>query len=270
LALGRRWPTWTDAAVVLVCSGLVAARQGHQLGWFWSYPPVHRSAWLPVSLTVTAALFGTFQPTTAHRENRKQPVRAVWDRHLLQTLGDVLGRCQLLTRQGTGSGGSGRNPAEFRWPDLALHVWRVTWVLQRRPPFLVHELLRIRTVRLGSLPALRPVRFYRGKGVVGSSWLRNDEVIEDNDARYRRVSSEDEWNKLSHQQRDGLSYREFLLVRDRGAILSSPIRDSKGRFIGCVSVDIHRDARLLHDEVIRSEIQQLCIGLGGTYFEGLW
>ena len=270
MTLGRRWPTWTDAIVVLVCSGLVAAHQGHQLGWFWSYPPVRRSAWLPVTLTVIAALFGTFQPTTARRESRKQPVRAVWDRHLLHTLGDVLGRCQQLTRERTLSGGSSGSSAEFRWPDLALHVWRVTWVLQGRPPFLVHELLRIRTVRLGSLPALRPVRFYRGKGVVGTSWLQNDEVIDDNYSRYRQIASEAEWNSLSYQRRDGLNYREFLLVRDRGAILASPIRDSKGRFIGCVSVDMRRGARLLHDEIIRSEIQQLCIGLGGTLFEGLW
>jgi hypothetical protein len=268
--MSRRWPTWTDALVVLVCSSLVAAHQAHQVGAFWDYPPIRRSTWLPVSLTVVAALFGTFQPVTSHREKRKQPVRAVWDRHLLHTLGNVLVRCQYLTSQSRSSGASGGAVPDFQWPDLALHVWRVRWIVQIRSPFIVHELLRVRTVRLGSLPALRPVKFYRGKGVVGTSWLRNDEVIVDNEARYQNIGSEDAWNRLSASERDGLTYREFMLVRDRGAILASPIRDNSGRFIGCVSVDIRRKADLLHDEEIRGDVQQLCIGLSGTYFEALW
>jgi hypothetical protein len=256
--------------MVLICSGLVAAHQAHQFSWFWNYPPIKRITWLPIGLTTVAALFGTFQPFRIHRENQKQPARAVWDRHLLHTLGNVLLRCQKLINEMGKTPKSSSKIVPFHWPDLALHVWRVTWVAQLRPPFIAHELLRIRTVRLGSLPALRPVRFYRGKGVVGTSWLRNDEVIVDNESRYSQVDSEAEWNKLSYQQRDGLNYREFTLVRDRGAILASPIRDSKGRFIGCVSVDIRHGSELLHDESLRNEIQQLCIGLGGTYFEGLW
>jgi hypothetical protein len=248
----------------------VAAHQAHQFGWFWNYPPIKRIAWLPIGLTISAAFFGTFQPFRVHRENQKQPARAVWDRHLLHTLGNVLLRCQQLTNEKITTPKSRSKVVEFYWPDLALHVWRVTWVVQPRPPFLVHELLRIRTVRLGSLPALRPVRFYKGKGVVGTSWLRNDEVIVDNESRYGQIDSEDEWNRLNHQQRDGLSYQEFTLVRDRSAILASPIRDSKGGFIGCVSVDIRQGADLLRDEVLRNQIQQLCIGLGGAYFEGLW
>jgi hypothetical protein len=265
----RRFPEWIDATVVIVFSALVATRQAGHINWFWGYPPVAHAAWLPLAMTTVAAFFGAFQPVSTVRERRQKPTRNVWDRHLLYTLGELIERCQQIADKSR-TGGSSTKPAlTFELGDLGLHVWKVTWHLRSEWPFFGRELERVRTVRLGALPALRQISFYKGKGVVGNCWRMNDEVIVDNETRYNNVQSETDWLALDPIERDGFSYQEFVRVRDRGVILASPVRNDQQRFIGCVSLDVKTGAAFVHDKVVRAKIQQLCIGLGGSYFEGL-
>jgi len=180
-------------------------------------------------------------------------------------LGELVSRSQEIANQDQANG----IDTAVGLGDLGLHVWKKGWGLSRRWPFLRRELHRLRTVRLGALPTLRPVRFYKGKGVVGRCWQANDEVIEDNESRYAHIRSESDWLKLSTDQRDRLSYGEFVQTRDRGAILASPIRDRKDRFVGCVSVDIGHGAHIVRDPDLRSKVRHLCIGVGRNYFEGI-
>ena len=267
--MSRRFPGWIDAAAVIVFSALVATRQGNQLKWFWGYPPVAHATWLPLSMTTAAAFFGAFQPVSSIRDQKQKPVRYVWDRNLLYTLGELIERCQQIAEESKIQA-SPANPAlVFDFGDLGLHVWKVAWHRRSEWPFYGRELERVKTVRLGSLPALRQISFYKGKGVVGRCWRLNDEVIVDNDSRYSHVQSEADWLALNPSDRDGFSYQEFVRVRDRGAILASPVRDHQQRFIGCVSVDVKTGAPFIRDTLIRGKIQQLCTGLGGSYFEGL-
>lgn len=266
----RRFPEWIDASAVVVCSGLVAAHQSDQLRWFWAYPPIGHLTWLPLALTTTAAFFGVFQPIASHRYQKKRPIREAWDRHLLHALGDLIVRCQQIGNPTkTGSRASRLTARAFNFGDLGLHVWKVVWRIKREWPFIGQELERVRTVRLGSLPALRQISFVKGKGIVGKCWVLNDEVVSDNESRYRDIFSEGDWLKLEASERDGFSYQEFVRVKDRGAILASPIRNHKRQFIGCVSVDVKTGIQFLEDEFVRGRVQQLCIGLGGSYFEGL-
>jgi hypothetical protein len=265
----RRLPEWIDAIAVIVFSAVLATRQGSQFKWFWAYPPVAHAAWIPLSLTTVAAFFGAFQPASSFRERRTRPSKQVWDRHLLYALGDLIARCQWLAEESKVAAAKGSLPLTFDFGDLGLHVWKVAWHRRGEWPFYGRELERIRTVRLGSLPALRQISFYKGKGVVGRCWQLNDEVIVDNDSRYGNVRSEEDWLRLPATERDSFSYQEFIRVRDRGAILASPIRDQRQKFIGCVSVDLRSGIIFLQDKIVRGKVQQLCIGLEGSFFEGL-
>jgi hypothetical protein len=265
----RRFPEWIDAAAVIVFSALVATRQEDQLKWFWGYPPVAHATWLPLGMTTAAAFFGAFQPVSSIRDQKQKPVRSVWDRHLLYTLGELIERCQQIAEESKTQASSTKPALMFDFGDLGLHVWKVAWHRRSEWPFYGRELERVKTVRLGLLPALRQISFYKGKGVVGKCWKLNDEVIVDNDSRYRHVQSETDWLSLNPADRDGFSYQEFIRVRDRGAILASPVRDQRQRFIGCISIDVKTGAKFVHDNLVRGKIQQLCTGLSGSYFEGL-
>jgi hypothetical protein len=263
--LSRRWPEWADATIVLICTGLVGARQGNQLDWLWSDPTISQATWLPLLLTSAAGFFGAFQPFRLLHEKRRGPLRLVWERRLLHVLGELVVRCQELASQDRSVG----KDTTIGIGDLGLHVWKKSWRIDYKWPFIRCELERLRTVRLGSLPALRQIRFYKGKGIIGRCWQLNDEVIEDIPARFANVQSETDWNKLSPAERDRFSYREFMQTRDRGAILASPVRDRSGKFIGCVSVDIGKGVHILRDRSLRNTVQHLCIGVGQSYFEGL-
>ncbi len=184
--MSRQWPEFADAAIVLISTGLLAARQGNQLGWFWSDPTVTGATWLPLSLTVTAGFFGAFQPFKLYAERKRRPLRLIRERELLHVLGELVIRCQELAREDQAKG----IETTVGLADLGMHIWRKGWGWSGKWPFLRRELIRLRTTRLGSLPAIRPVRFHRGKGVIGRCWKLNDEIIEDNAARYSSVQTE--------------------------------------------------------------------------------
>jgi hypothetical protein len=197
--MSRRFPGWIDAAAVIVLSVLIATRQGNQLKWFWGYPPVAHATWLPLSMTTAAAFFGAFQPVSSIRDQKQKPVRYVWDRNLMYTLGELIERCQQIAEESKIQASSANPALVFDFGDLGLHVWKVAWHRRSEWPFYGRELERVKTVRLGSLPALRQISFYKGKGVVGRCWRLNDEVIVDNDSRYGHVQSEADWLALTLQ-----------------------------------------------------------------------
>jgi hypothetical protein len=265
----RRLPEWIDAAVVIAFSALVATHQGNQLKWFWGYPPVAHATWVPLAMTTIAAFFGVFQPVRSRHDRQQKPVRDMWNRQLLYALGDLVNRCQQIADDSKARASATSPALTFDAGDLGLHIWKVAW--QRRPnwPFFGRELERLRTMKLGSLPASRQISFYKGKGVVGECWQLNDEIIKDIESKYSHIHSEDDWIKLKPADRGGFSYREFRQVRDRGAILASPVRNHRNRFIGCVSLDVKTGAAFVRDDQVRGKIRQLCTGLGGSYFAGL-
>lgn len=256
-----RFFRWADAIVVIISSTLVAGYQSQWFDWFWESPQVKLYWWLPVLLTVVAAFFGAFRPFSSYLRIKRRPVHDIWNHYLLHSLGSLIVKCQEITDKSSG--------LEFAPTDIALHVWKVGWGFERRWPFFQNRLVRVRTVRLGSVPALRPITFYKGKGIVGRCWQENDEIISDNYKRYRRVKCRDDWMSLPPAEHDNMKYEEFLRSRDRGAILASPIRNRSQRFVGCISVDVKRGVGLLHNDAVRSIVQSLCIGMAGVKFEDI-
>ncbi|MEV4497081.1 hypothetical protein AB0J84_15440 [Micromonospora arborensis] len=146
--------------------------------------------------------------------------------------------------------------------DLGLHVWRIAWAL-RRPH---RRLVRIATYRLGSTPTTRAFEPGRGVGVVGLCWKRNEEVAVDVERLAKMLTTPAEYN--AYVQASGsddvmnLAWAEFQRVRHRGAVFASPIRNGRGEFIGCVSVDATSGFATLADDELWHEVNSLCMLLG--------
>jgi len=64
-----------------------------------------------------------------------------------------------------------------------------------------------------------------------------------------------------------LAWPDFLRVRHRGAVFASPVRDGRGEFVGCVSVDTSRGFTALHCDELWHELNSLCVLLGNDGLE---
>ncbi|MDG4829318.1 hypothetical protein O7627_08365 [Solwaraspora sp. WMMD1047] len=238
-----------DRTIMLAAtSALVAEQYSVPSVQFWD--DIAGGRGYPVAiLVIVIATFGALTPAQLWSE-RSQVARRTAVRHQILT---HFGR--LLT---IASRVDPLPPAS----DLGLHVWRIAWSLQRPR----RRLIRIATYRLGSTPTTRAFAPGRGVGVVGLCWKRNEEVAIDVETLARKLTTQDAYDAYSASNGAdavmNLTWPEFLRVRHRGAVFASPIRDGRGEFVGCISVDASRGFGTLASDDLWHEINSLCMLLG--------
>jgi hypothetical protein len=139
--------------------------------------------------------------------------------------------------------------------DLGVAAYRVGrhWWWPFRP-----LLFRVERVRPSRRPVASHVSWRPGKGVIGACVARGEVVAVDVAQMYRDLGSptEQEWETVPAEIRQGLSYEEYLDVRDKYAVVvAAPIIDDTGpsaSVVGCIALDgpEGRFAELQSDEVL--------------------
>jgi hypothetical protein len=139
--------------------------------------------------------------------------------------------------------------------DLGVAAYRVghRWWWPFRP-----LLVRVERVRPSRRPVASHVSWRPGKGVIGACVARGEVVAVDVAQMYRDLGSptEEEWETVPAEIRQGLSYAEYLDVRDKyGVVIAAPIIDDTGQsssVVGCIALDgpDGRFAELQSDEVL--------------------
>ena len=65
----------------------------------------------------------------------------------------------------------------------------------------------------------------------------------------------------------GLSWRQFNDVKHRKAVFATPVRNRRGRFVGCVSVDTEHGYDVLNGWDLVEVISELAQAIGREEFE---
>lgn len=120
------------------------------------------------------------------------------------------------------------------------------------------RLVRVERVRPSRRPVASHVSWRPGKGVIGACVAKGEVVAVDLAQMYRDLGSptEQEWETVPAEIRQGLSFTEYLDVRDKYAVvIAAPIIDDTGSsstVVGCVALDgpEGRFAELQSDEVL--------------------
>ncbi|PZG00193.1 hypothetical protein C1I93_03330 [Micromonospora endophytica] len=227
---------------------LVAQQYAVPSASFWNDLVGGRGYLIAILVTVIAA-FGALTPAQIWSERSQMARRTAVRHQILNHFGRLLAIASRVDPKPSAS-------------DLGLHVWRVTWSL-RRPR---RRLIRIATYRLGSTPATRTFEPGRGVGVVGLCWKRNEEVAVDVERLAGKLTTHVDYDEYATAEGAdavmNLAWPEFARVRHRGAVFASPIRNGRGEFIGCVSVDASSGFATLANDELWHELNSLCMLLG--------
>jgi len=129
-------------------------------------------------------------------------------------------------------------PLDYR--DLGIAAYRTE--RSRWRPWR-NQLRRVHRVRASRRPVSSDVEWRPGKGVIGTCVSRGEVVAVDMARLYAELGepSAAEWAQVPEDTRLGLSYAEYLDLRDKYAVVvATPIIDDTGprsRVIGCVALD---------------------------------
>jgi hypothetical protein len=150
------------------------------------------------------------------------------------------------------------------WRRLGVHAFLVrrTW----RHPFR-GVLRRVGRERLSSSPPASGIEWTRGKGALGRCWAEMRDVGVNLEVEWGslRGSSRKDWEEASDEVKYGMSFEEFQRVRDYGAIVVTPILDSREGFRGCVSVDAPGDVyEVLWSRDVREILQDAAQTIWGA------
>ncbi|MET8525603.1 hypothetical protein [Micromonospora sp. NPDC005172] len=238
-----------DRAIMLVATCILVAQQyAVPSASFWDGLEGSRG-YLVAILVAVITTFGALTPAQIWSERSQMARRTAVRHQILNHFGRLLAIASKVDPKPPPS-------------DLGLHVWRIAWAL-RRPR---RRLVRIATYRLGSTPATRAFEPGRGVGVVGLCWKRNEEVAVDVERLATKLTTDAEYDTyVSANGADdvmNLAWSEFQRVRHRGAVFASPIRNGRGEFIGCVSVDATSGFATLANDEFWHEVNSLCLLLG--------
>lgn len=119
----------------------------------------------------------------------------------------------------------------------AYRVQRVWWEPWRK------RLHRIHRVRAQFRPVASKVRWAPGKGVIGACVSQGQVVAQDVRADYDAIwpCTEDEWDTVVPAEVRGLTFAEFLDVREKyDVVVATPVLDDSGPVttaVGCVALD---------------------------------
>jgi hypothetical protein len=239
--LGQR----ADKIITLAAVVMLAAIANRYPTKSFAEDIVDHHGWVILLLLSTSGVFTALGPaeTLAARSAVKE--RIAYQYQILGALGRMLDVTKTIT-------------PSLDTADFGLHLWRRRRSL-RHP--VSGRLERIVTYRLGGSPVTRDFRPAKGVGVVGLCWRDNRPV--DVDVEALNVGLEDE-AAFEHYKSTrgpdavmGMTWKQFQNVAHRGAVFASPVRDGRGRFIGCVSADARHGYRPLAENGLRRELDSL-------------
>ena len=239
-----------DRSVVLASTLVLVARQySVPSKGFWAASGLGGDI-ATMTLLALIAIFGTFTPFQSWAE-RSQVAHRTAVRH------------QVLTHFGRLLALAVKAQPSIAPTDLGLHIWTIRRSWRTRP---FQRLARLATYKLGTTPATRSFEPAKGVGVVGLCWKRNEEVGFNVAALAELLRTQEQYESYRNNKGEdavmGLSWMDFERIRHRGAVFASPIRNSRGEFIGCVSVDASRSFESLSGDELWHEVNSLCLVLG--------
>lgn len=137
---------------------------------------------------------------------------------------------------------------------IGVHAFRLARRLrwQRRFPWLRRSLEHevVAWIRLASNPPPSGIRWTEGKGIIGKCWagMKNEVMDLREHFRPHMDATREEWQRLTPEQRLGLSFEEFTRTKSYfGVVGAAPIIGgaNPGAYLGCVSLDTPFEGR--HD-----------------------
>lgn len=151
------------------------------------------------------------------------------------------------------------------WKQLGIHAfvvrWRVRWTDR---PHIRKELVRAGRVRINNNAGGGiHIAWTMNKGFIGECWAKRRDVggsLHSLRAQHRRMS-EEQWNALPPEKRQGLSHSEMESTAGYETVVASPIIEGD-TFIGCVSVDAPAGTvSQLRSEEARAVLRDACVVL---------
>lgn len=242
------------SALLLATLGLAGKAYDVPSKQFWN-SLVHGHGYVPLVLLGLAGVFGALTPFESYYK------RSMLDRN-------VTIRRRILAGFGRMLEISGRIQPPLDTGDLAMHIWRRKRTL-RHPVSGV--LVRVSTYRMSTHPLNRRFTPKKGTGVVGLCWQFNKETFFNAEPLIAALHTEEEFDE--HVRRHGaesvmnLAWKDFLEFNHRAALLATPIRNGRNRFIGCVSVDASHGYDVLHCRALIEEMTELGLAIGQENFE---
>ena len=112
---------------------------------------------------------------------------------------------------------------------------------------------RIGRVRMSATPP-SGIKWAKGKGIIGRCWEEKRRQYVDVERHFAAFRKHDKatWDRMSAQQRYGLSYEDFRTVRDKyGVIAAVPVMDDTEKYVGCITADFPPGATVDKVEVFR-------------------
>lgn len=214
----------------------------------------HREPYLLIVLLAVIGLFGALNPVETWSTRNMADRSVTMKRRIMSAFGKLLAITGAIT-------------PSLPTSDLALHIWRRQRTI-RHPVSGV--LRRVATYRLGTIPGNRTFLPTRGVGVVGLCWERNHEISENLEELVRQLTTEAEFDTYVQAHGDAdvlrLSWTDFHSFRHRTALFAAPIRNGRGQFIGCISVDTCTGFEQLDKRALMDTIGDLALNIGQEDF----
>jgi hypothetical protein len=216
---------------------------------------VQGRGYISLALLAVAGVFGALAPFESYHN------RSMLDRN-------VAIRRRILAGFGLMLEISGRIQPPLDTGDLAMHVWQKKRTV-RHP--IGGVLIRVSTYRMSTFPANRPFSPKKGVGVTGLCWRYNKEYFFDASSLVETLQTDAAFNE--HVREHGaeavmnLRWSEFREFSHRRALLATPIRNGRNRFIGCISVDASGGFSALHCRELIEEMTRLGLDIGRENFE---
>lgn len=244
-----------DRLVLLLATLCLAGNAYHvPSAGTWSSILQDRPYLLPIFLLIVG-VFGAFTPFEQWHSRSVADQNVMMRRSILSTFGRVL---EL----------SGEIDPPLETGDLALHVWRKRRSL-RHP--VSGTLKRVASYRMATSPMNRPFSPTKGVGVVGICWQKNKEMRFNAAEPSAAITSETEFDKyVTEYGRESvmnLNWQQFEDFKHRTALFAVPIRNGRGNFIGCISVDASRGFEVLNTRVTIEEMSKLSLSIGQDDFQ---
>lgn len=220
---------------------------------FWA-ALVGTRPWFPILMLVLVGVFGALTPFEAWSERSRASQNVTIRRQTLTSFGHIL---RVVTD----------SAEEINIRDVGLHVWRKRRTLSAP---LRGQLIRVATYRLGTTPVNRGFAPTKGVGVVGLCWKCDSEIGRDVEELSRKLTTREEFEAYAAENVEevmNLDWETFQRVSHRGAVLATPIRNGRNKFVGCLSLDASHGYHTLNKDEIREEMNSLCVVLGQDGFE---